>query len=443
MPGMTRLLLAGVVATSGALVAVPQAQAVDVPVVSHGVVIPTFYNPPAALPAANGAIVRSEPMKLVAQLPAWAGGLPGHATRLMYKTTDNNGKPVAATAAYVEPTAKWKGPGTRPIVAVAPGTMGQGDQCAPSLALERGVVVKVNSLKDFTLSAGYEDVAVYRLITSGVAVVLVDYIGLGTTDRVHTYVDRLDEGHAVLDAVRAAKSLPTTSVTSTSAVGLYGYSQGGGAVASAAELQPSYAPDVNLKGTFAGAPPANLTDVTKAIDGSELAAALGWSINGFVQSDPSLQPLLDKYLNAAGVAALKNTSTMCVGDSLKYANAHSKNWTKTGQSISEIIAAEPAIQAEINKQRIGLLKPTSPVQVMTGYYDNLVPHGQARQLAVDWCAKGANVTYRNITEPKVGSPTVNHVLPLLTEQTASLNWLTARLKGKAVASNCWTMPLQP
>jgi dienelactone hydrolase len=119
-----------------------------------------------------------------------------------------------------------------------------------------------------------------------VAVVVTDYAGLGATDRLHTYVNRLDGAHAVLDAVRAARNLEGASVTVDSPVGLYGYSQGGGATAAAAELQPSYAPDITLAGTYSGAPPADLTEVTKAIDGSDLAGALGWAVNGFLQSDP-------------------------------------------------------------------------------------------------------------------------------------------------------------
>ncbi|GAA5016565.1 hypothetical protein GCM10023335_42410 [Streptomyces siamensis] len=82
--------------------------------------------------------------------------------------------------------------------------------------------------------------------------VVTDYVGLGATDRLHAYVNRLDGGHALLDAVRATRALPTASITEQSRVGLYGYSQGGGASAAAAGLQPSYAPELTLSGTYAG-----------------------------------------------------------------------------------------------------------------------------------------------------------------------------------------------
>lgn len=441
MPARTRLLAAAVTAAAclgTQALAATAATATDT-VVSRGVTIPAFYNPPATLPAADGALVRSEPLPLALSLPGLTGTLPGTATRLMYKSTDSNGQPVAVTGAYIEPSADWTGDGPRPLVAVAPGTMGQGDQCAASMGLEHPL-----TLNGQTVTVGYEDLAIYRLLAKGVAVVVTDYAGLGTTDRLHTYVNRVDEAHAVLDAVRAARSLGGTSVTAASPVGLFGYSQGGGATAAAAELQSSYAPDVTLSGTYAGAPPADLTAVTKAIDGSELAGALGWSLNGFLQSDPSLKPLAEAHLNSAGKAALADLSTMCVGDALfGYGYAKSTAWTTDGQSISDIIAATPALQAFLDSQRIGTLKPSGPVRLATGVSDNLVPHAQARRLAVDWCDLGADVTYKAVVLPGLGSALLNHFAPLLTDQGDAISWLTARLSGTPAASNCRSLPLQP
>jgi len=436
-------LLAGAVAGGVCLclVTAPASAAGGEPVVSRGVTIPAFYNPPAQLPSANGALIRTEPMKLGLSIPGLDGKpMPGTATRLMYRSTDSNGKPVAVTGAYIEPSAAWTKSGPRPLVAVASGTMGQGDQCAPSFALENPL-----TLTGDTVSVGYEALAVYRILATGAAVVLTDYVGLGATDRLHTYVNRLDEGHALLDAARAARSVPGASVTAASPTGLYGYSQGGGASASAAELQPSYAPDVPLKGTYAGAPPADLISTMKGIDGSALAGALAWSINGFAQADPDVRAVVEQNISDSGRAVLADASTMCVGDALfGYGFAKSSKWTKDGRSLGEVIASAPAAQAALDNQRIGRLKPAGPVRVATGVFDDIVPHSQARQLAVDWCRKGADVTYDALKLPYLGDKILtNHLVPLLTDQGDAISWLTDRLAGKAAASNCWTMPLQP
>ena len=439
--GLRILAVAAAAATylagSGAAAAADDAT----PVVSRGVTIPAFYHPPADLPATNGTLIRTEPLPLGLSIPGLDGrAMPGTATRLMYRSTDSNGRPVAVTGAYIEPSAAWRGAGPRPLVAVASGTMGQGAQCAPSFSLQHPL-----TLTGDTLSVGYEALAIYRLLATGAAVVVTDYVGLGTTDRLHTYVNRLDGGHALLDAARAARAVPGASVTAQSRVGLYGYSQGGGASAAAAELHSTYAPDVPLAGTYVGAPPADLTAVIGGIDGSALAGALGWSLNGFAQSDPALRDVIEAAVNDTGRAALKDTSTMCVGDAiLRYAFTRSSKWITGGRSLTAVIAASPEAQAVLDRQRIGTLKPTGPVRVATGIQDDIVPHRQARQLAVDWCRKGGNVTYQAISLPNLGDKILtNHLVPLITDQGDAVAWMSDRLAGRTAYSNCWTMPLQP
>ncbi|OIJ28145.1 lipase family protein [Nocardioides luteus] len=434
----TALAVAAV--TPAALVAPAAAADSGTTVVSRGVEIPEFYNPPATLPAGDGELVRTEPLPLGAGLSIpGIGSLPGTATRVMYKTTDNNGAPAAVTGAYIEPFAAWGGAGDRPLVVVAPGTMGQGDQCSASLGLERPILFNGR-----TVSVGYEDIGIYRLLARGVAVMVTDYVGLGTTDRLHTYVDRVDGGHAVLDAARAARGVPDASVTSGSRVALYGYSQGGGATGSASELAAEYAPDVNLVGAYVGAPPADLRATAEGIDGSALVAALGWTINGLAQSHPALQPILDENLNAKGKAALEDLSTACVADGIaSYPFQRSSSWTTTGESLDDIIEREPTVQAIMAEQKLGKQAPRIPVRLATGTQDDIVPHRQARQLAVDWCDRGAKVTYQAVVLPNLGDGLItNHVTPLLADQTAAISWITDRVGGAAAGSNCSTLPLQ-
>ncbi|TXS39934.1 lipase family protein, partial [Streptomyces sp. t39] len=94
--------------------------------------------------------------------------------------------------------------------------------------------------------------------------------------------------------------------------------------------------------------------------------------------------------------------------------------------------------------RIGTLKPTGPVRLATGTQDDIVPHDQARQLAVDWCRKGGKVSYEAVVLPNLGDKLLtNHLTPLLTDQGAAISWITDRLEGKPALSNCWSMPVQP
>jgi pimeloyl-ACP methyl ester carboxylesterase len=419
----------------GALIA---AAAIAVPAISASN-MPAFYTPPGALPAANGALVRSEPMKLgvAVQLPFSTTTLPGKATRIMYKSTDSNGQPVAVTGTYIEPSKAWTGAGPRPLVTYAEGTQGQGDKCAPSLGLENPV-----GLNSGATNIGYEVPNIYNLLNRGFAVVVTDYVGLGTTDRIHTYVNRVDQGHAVLDAARAALQVPGASVTSASPVGAYGYSQGGGATASAAELAPTYAPDVNLKGVYAGAPPADLSAVMKTADGTSLTGVIGFAVNGFAQSYPQIQSVLNANTNAAGKAALAALSTECIGNAISTAGyKKTSTWTTTGQTISQVVAANPVAQAVVDAQKIGRIEPQVPVRITSGTLDDIVTHSQVKQLATDWCALGANVQYVPVKQLiGSGGSALNHLGPSITDGGAAQQWLANRLAGIPNQSNCSAIP---
>ena len=86
---------------------------------------------------------------------------------------------------------------------------------------------------------------------------------------------------------------------------------------------------------------------------------------------------------------------------------------------------------------------TGPVRVVTGVQDDIVPHEQARQLAVDWCAQGGDVTYKAVRLPNLGDKLLtNHLAPLITDQGDAVAWLTDRLEGEPTGSNCWSMPAQ-
>lgn len=144
----------------------------------------------------------------------------------MYHSTDARGNPIAVTGTYFEPDNPWPGQGPRPLISFAVGTYGQGDQCAPSRLFNQGI--HFSSGLDITF--GYEEMFISTMLARGFAIVVTDYEGLGTPG-VHTYTNRVAQGQTVLDAARAAKQLPNTSLDPHGPVAFWGYSQGGGASA--------------------------------------------------------------------------------------------------------------------------------------------------------------------------------------------------------------------
>jgi pimeloyl-ACP methyl ester carboxylesterase len=94
--------------------------------------------------------------------------------------------------------------------------------------------------------------------------VMSDYIGLGPVGEVHPYLSKPSEGHAVIDAVRAARRLPDAHA-GTRWLSI-GHSQGGHGALAAAELASEYAPELHLLGTVALAPGAMFDRVYGGID---------------------------------------------------------------------------------------------------------------------------------------------------------------------------------
>ncbi|EOM75269.1 lipase [Rhodococcus rhodnii] len=403
-----------------------------VPAAAQGPV--SFYETPAETSAAEpGTILRTEPGRIAVSVPTPDGAFPATATKLLYRSTGARDVANAVSGTYLEPSLAWRGDGPRPLVAFAPGTQGQGDQCAPSRQLEQ-LVTYTPPLDVFT---EYEILSIGALLSQGIAVVVTDYDGLGT-EGIHTYVNREAGGHAVLDAARAARVLPGTSLTDDSPVGLWGYSQGGGAAASAAELAPTYAPELTLAGTYAGAPPADLEATLRQIDGTFLTGAIGYTVNGLAQAYPEYADTIDAVFSDAGKAMLADVAGQCVAETgLRYGFRSTAEFMQSGEPLDVVLSGLPDVQALLAEQRIGTALPDSPVLIQHGTQDDIVPFGQGRQLAVDWCEQGADVQFSvNPAPPILPGAAVGHVVPLLGGLPEAVAYLNDRFDGVPAPNNC-------
>lgn len=175
-----------------------------------------FYEPPSPLPAGDpGDVIRHEPTSFYLD-PLKLTKANAEAHRIMYRSIDTHGDPMAVTGTVLTSRYPWIGAGPRPVIGFAAGTQGLGDECAPSKRMAAGLE--------------YEGVFLEGLLQRGYAIAITDYQGLGTPGN-HTYVNRATEAHAVLDAVRAAQRLPDAGLPDAGPVLTAGYSQGGQASA--------------------------------------------------------------------------------------------------------------------------------------------------------------------------------------------------------------------
>ncbi|OBF28066.1 lipase family protein [Mycobacterium sp. ACS4331] len=391
-----------------------------------------FYTPPNPLPESRpGDLIRTEPSRLVLEPSGELGMIMATGTRVMYRSTDARGNANAVTGTYFEPFNDWPGQGPRPLIVYGPGTQGQGDQCAPSRQFNQGI----HWSPYLDIAFNYEELFVSTMVARGFAILMTDYEGLGTLGTVHTYVNRLSQGHAMLDAARAARLLPDTSLTPDGPTAFWGYSQGGGAAASAAELAPSYAPELNIVGSYAGAPPANLAEMMPYADGSALVGAVGYALNSVIQTYPEAEAAIRSKLTPRGEDLLYKTKTQCVAETLtKFMFRHLQPYFT--EPVAEMMQQEP-FRGLFELQRLGTLRPNSPMLININRFDPLVPWTGANQLGRDWCAMGADVEFRtNEQPPFLNKAIVNHGLPMLVDGEPAMQWIADRFNGVPTTPNC-------
>ncbi|WP_019193966.1 lipase family protein [Corynebacterium timonense] len=387
-----------------------------------------FYDTSTVTPAKAGEILRHATAPYSGLFGDNDLALPDQVDKIMYTTTNAEGKLEPVTGYVLEPTVPWRGEGPRPTLVVVRGTVGQGDQCAPSRnwpldgqpdPVYTGRFVNLEGLYDMMFA------------NQGVRVVVTDLIGMGTPGT-HTYMNRLDQAHAMLDAARAARNLVESRGETFGAVGLYGHSQGGGASTAAAEAQPEYAPDLNLVGAYASAPPADLNAVMANIDGSDLSGAIGFSVNGLVRRYPGLEKIIADNVNETGREALDTLSGMCTDEIMeKYGYDTTREWITGGRSLSELVAESPEAQQAIADQRIGNGAPKVPVMIVSGRFDRNVAYGQAKDLARAWCGKGVPVYYRDDIIPEIGPiGEYNHVAQSVSGGSFGIPFLMDRFHGR-------------
>lgn len=358
------------------------------------------------------------------------GGSEGK--RIRYTSTNERGELVPVTGAYYE-TRRAKG-----LVALAPGTRGLGDQCAPSAG--SSMVGRIG--KGPTVNVNYEAPMVQMLLDAGYSVVVTDYTGLGT-EGLHSYLNRVDQGHALIDAARATAK-PNQKVA------FWGYSQGGGAAAAAAELVADYAPELNIVGTFAGAPPADPLAVLEQGSPFMLTPVAGFAAASYSESYPEFKEALYEYLTPAGEIWLEGLKTSCTVDaSLK--SPHPDTLFKDKMTLAQIAHSDERLGKYLELNKVGKVPVSAPIMVLTNPDDDLVPSPQARQLAADYCALGSPVEYRRVVIP--GSPTQpvgagsaltptlripagNHMIPPVLQTGNVITWLDDRFAGKPFEPVC-------
>ena len=322
--------------------------------------------------------------------------------RIMYLSESVPGDPIAVTGTAIVPDADAPAQG-REILTLAHGTTGIADECAPSKNPTGGE----GALASASVEAGY-------LVAS------TDYEGLGTPGR-HPYLVGESEGRSVLDAARAVTQLPGADAGERMAIA--GYSQGGHGALFAGELVADWTPELELVGTFAGAPATELPVIIGAGRSLPIPGFLYMIVAGFNAAYPDrADPAL--LLTETGVETLDNVDTGCTGEVMA---------SVAGVPSSDLVKPDPGsvepwatLAAENNPGRV---KTDSPVLIVHSSGDDVVPAALSEAAFTRMCEVGQQVERRVIDAGGHGEAAPPAFIQ-------GMDWIAERFAGEPATSTC-------
>jgi len=326
--------------------------------------------------------------------------------RVLYRSTEGDtGQPTVVSGSVYVPKAPVPAGGW-PVMAFGHGTVGIDEPCAPSLS------PSLLNMKVWVVS----------LIRKGYAVAFTDYQGLGAPG-VHPYTDNKTEGYNVIDSVRALRhTFPDVS----NRWAAFGGSQGGGAVWAAAELAPTYAPELDLVGVVAMSPAADVSGIVDKATAKTLTTDQAPAWFPLVEVMGRLHPDFNRDDYRSGAAAKYwDILTSCSGPKSLDRNAAAAELKDTDFVPRTPEAADRL--RDLLKQWALPHEPVSvPLSIIYGGKDTLIDPQWTTDAIARACALGGPIVWDFQPDKDHGSVDIS----------TQFDWLADRFAGKPVASEC-------
>ncbi len=356
-----------------------------------------FYTPPGRFVAGrHGTLLRYE--------RARPSALRGATTwRVMYRSTSVAGDDIAVTGLVVVPDAPAPTDGRR-VLTIGHGTAGIADRCAPSKAPDTGDVQLLG-----------------EAVRQGWLVVVTDYEGLGTPGR-HPYLVGPSEGRAMLDGVRAAAAVPDARPGRRIAIA--GYSQGGHAALWAHQVAARWTPELQVVGTFSGAP---VSELPRYLADPSRGATAGFThllAAGLAAAYPDLD--LDALLTPEGMASLPIVDQACGVAVL--GNYQDSN---PAELVRRRVGAEAPWATRARANVPGATSAADPVLLLHARADEWIPVTDSDALLARLCGAG------QVVERRLLGDGLGHGQAQAPAYALGLAWLTARFDGRGgVTDTC-------
>jgi len=302
--------------------------------------------------------------------------------------------------------------GPRPVVTWGHATTGLLQKCMPSL------------LSMPSKGIPWRD----RIVMAGWVLIATDY-SFAEKGGPHPYLIGEGEARAALDSVRAARQM--SELTLDKRMVISGYSQGGHAALWTGIVGPRYAPDLEILGVAAIAPPANIRNaLAMNVEADKrFGPYLALSYSRFYPDITFEQAIRPGALDAAR----QIVSLCCFLPPEDAERIEALAATFDGPALTT--SSNKALQARL-EQNTANGPIQAPVVIAQGLSDNVVPPSATDAYVEERCGAGQRLEYWTFA----GRDHITIVQPGTPLEELLIRWTTARFANEPAGNGCARKP---
>lgn len=301
--------------------------------------------------------------------------------------------------------------------------------CAPSYMIQQGAPVQNNSIQSL------EQLIWTSILNDGWIMTVPDHEGPNSSFAVGPMA-----GRASLDAARATLDFKKLGLKHDDPVVGTGYSGGAIAAGWAAQLQNTYASDLNVAGWAIGGTPANMTDTLYTMNGGLFAGLSIAGLAGIVNSYGQANDYVGSVISKKGNVALQYTRENCMADiiiNLRNTKILNQDFVSNGMKLLVSDRITPLLETT-SMARDKKLTPKAPVYMYHSKNDEVISYQSALNTAHSWCDNGAKVHFETFFGMEMG-----HVTSEVLNTPNVLTFIRNRMDGKAFGGCKFTNTANP
>lgn len=354
-------------------------------------------------------------------------------TQLLYRSTSQTNKPTVNVTSVIRPPIQFD---ETKVISYQSAYDSLNPNDEPSYAIRGG-------LRLGGLVPNVEAAVFGPLLADGYTVIVPD-----TEGQRADFAAGPEYGMNTLDSIRAAFN--SSTIPSAAKVAMLGYSGGAIATEWAAELAPTYAPDVNehMIGAAIGGVLVDPAHNLHYVEGSGFwAGVIAMALVGIARAF-EIESDLAQYLSRNGARIFHEVQTASIINvlgrypGLKWADLVIPDYP-TPESLplyvrcaNQLImgtGGTPTIPLFIGQGANGELEGTPGDKPGIGAGDGVMIAGDVRTLARDYCGKGTRVHYEQYNA-------LSHIWSIPIWLPNSIAWIKQRFAGQPAPENCSSIP---